>query len=147
MATRTMARMKISLEKMLEGGRSHPAMQVLSRPAYTWAMTDVQPQLSAEATPRRVSAVPQQPISAYGLIGDMRTAALIGLGGSIDWCCMPRFDSGSVFASLLDPERGGSWSVRPEGKWTSTQRYLPRTNILETTFRTPDDGIVPGHDF
>jgi GH15 family glucan-1,4-alpha-glucosidase len=139
--------MKISMEMMLEGGRSMPPMQVPSRSAYTWAMTDVQPQLSAEASPRRMSAVPQQPISAYGLIGDMRTAALVGLDGSIDWCCMPRFDSGSVFASLLDPERGGSWSVRPEGKWTSTQRYLPRTNILETTFRTPEDGIVSLTDF
>jgi GH15 family glucan-1,4-alpha-glucosidase len=110
-------------------------------------MTDVQPPLSAEALVRRSGAVPQQPISAYGLIGDMRTAALVGLDGSIDWCCLPRFDSGSVFASILDPERGGCWSVRPAGKWTSTQRYLPRTNILETTFRTADDGIVTVTDF
>ena len=73
----------------------------------------------------------------------MRTAALVGLDGAIDWCCLPRFDSGSVFAALLDPERGGTWAIRPEGEWTSTQRYLPRTNILETTFRTADDGV--GH--
>jgi GH15 family glucan-1,4-alpha-glucosidase len=110
-------------------------------------MTDVQPELSAETPVRRSGAAPQQPISAYGLIGDMRTAALVGLDGSIDWCCLPRFDSGSVFASLLDPERGGCWSVRPAGRWTSTQRYLPRTNILETTFRTADDGIVSVTDF
>ncbi len=57
---------------------------------------------------------------------------------AIDWCCLPRFDSGSVFAALLDPERGGTWAIRPRGEWTSTQRYLPRTNILETTFRTAD---------
>ena len=82
-------------------------------------------------------------MSDYGLIGDMRTAALIGLDGAIDWCCLPRFDSGSVFAALLDPERGGTWSVRPEGEWTSTQRYLPRTNILETTFRTAGRGRRP----
>ena len=75
-------------------------------------------------------------ISDYGLIGDMRTAALVGLNGAIDWCCLPRFDSGSVFAALLDPERGGTWAVRPAVPWTSTQRYLPLTNILETTFRT-----------
>jgi GH15 family glucan-1,4-alpha-glucosidase len=109
-------------------------------------MTDVQPLSPAEALGRRSGAVRQQPISDYGLIGDMRTAALVGLDGSIDWCCLPRFDSGSVFASLLDPERGGSWSIRPRSKWTSTQRYLPRTNILETTFRT-DEGVVNVTDF
>src|SRR4051794_13218542 len=83
-----------------------------------------------------------QPISAYGLIGDMRTVALVGLDGGIDWCCLPRFDSGSVFAAILDPERGSTWSVRPEGSWTSTQRYLPRTNVLETTFTTPGGRLV-----
>jgi GH15 family glucan-1,4-alpha-glucosidase len=80
--------------------------------------------------------MPQQPISSYGLIGDMRTAALVGLDGAIDWCCLPRFDSGSVFAALLDPERGGTWSIRPVGRWTSSQRYVARTNVLETTFET-----------
>ncbi len=88
----------------------------------------------------------QQPISAYGLIGDMRTAALVGLDGAIDWCCLPRFDSGSVFGALLDPERGGTFSIRPVGAWTSKQRYLPRTNILETTFTT-DGGVVTVTDF
>jgi GH15 family glucan-1,4-alpha-glucosidase len=80
------------------------------------------------------------------MIGDMRTAALVGVDGAIDWCCLPRFDSGSVFAGLMDPERGGTWSIRPEGEWTSTQRYLPRTNILETTFRTAG-GVVVLTDF
>jgi len=85
-------------------------------------------------------------ISDYGLIGDMRTAALVGLNGAIDWCCLPRFDSGSVFAALLDPERGGTWVVWPAVPWTSTQRYLPLTNILETTFRTAS-GTVTVTDF
>jgi GH15 family glucan-1,4-alpha-glucosidase len=98
-----------------------------------------------EPTGRRAPP-PQQPISSYGLIGDMRTAALVGLDGAIDWCCLPRFDSGSVFAALLDPERGGTWSIRPLGEWSSTQRYLPRTNILETTFQTAD-GAVRVTDF
>ena len=110
-------------------------------------MTDVQPQSPTEAPGRRSGAVRQQPISGYGMIGDMRTAALIGLDGSVDWCCLPRFDSGSVFAALLDAERGGTWGVHPEGRWTSTQRYLPRTNILETTFRTADGGILTLTDF
>ncbi len=79
----------------------------------------------------------QPSISSYGLIGDMRTAALVGLHGGIDWCCLPRFDSGSVFAALLDPQRGGTWLIQPRGEFTSTQQYSPGTNILETTFRTP----------
>jgi GH15 family glucan-1,4-alpha-glucosidase len=87
-----------------------------------------------------------QPISSYGMIGDMRTAALVGLDGAIDWCCLPRFDSGSVFAALLDPDRGGTWAIRPSVAWTSTQRYLPRTNILETTFTT-GEGVVSVTDF
>ncbi|HEY9014918.1 MAG TPA: trehalase-like domain-containing protein, partial [Gemmatimonadales bacterium] len=110
-------------------------------------MTEVQPQSPTETVGRRSGAVRTQPISDYGLIGDMRTAALVGLDGAIDWCCLPRFDSGSVFAALLDSERGGTWAIRPEGRWTSTQRYLPRTNILETTFETPDGGKVSLTDF
>src|SRR5919206_1376311 len=102
-------------------------MQDPPHSAYTWAMTDVQDQPPTEAPARRSGAARHHPISEYGLIGDMRTAALIGLDGSIDWCCLPRFDSGSVFAALLDPERGGTWGVSPIGRWSSTQRYLPRT--------------------
>jgi GH15 family glucan-1,4-alpha-glucosidase len=122
-------------------------MQDPLQAAYTWAMTDVQEETPTEALARRSGAARHQPISAYGLIGDMRTAALIGLDGSIDWCCLPRFDSSSVFAALLDHERGGTWSIHPEGRWTSTQRYLPRTNILETTFRTADGAVATLTDF
>jgi len=109
-------------------------------------MTDLRSDVPLEAGERR--SVPTRPLllSEYGLIGDMRTAALVGTDGAIDWCCLPRFDSGSVFAALLDPERGGTWAIRPQGEWTSTQRYLPRTNILETTFRTAE-GIVVLTDF
>jgi GH15 family glucan-1,4-alpha-glucosidase len=135
------------VEKVLEGGHVRLAMQDPAHSAYTWAMTDVQDQTPTEAPARRSGAARHQPISAYGLIGDMRTAALIGLDGSIDWCCLPRFDSASVFAALLDTERGGTWAIHPEGRWTSTQRYLPRTNILETTFRTADDAVVSVTDF
>jgi GH15 family glucan-1,4-alpha-glucosidase len=122
-------------------------MQDAVHSAYTWAMTDVQDLSPTEAPARRSGAVRHQPISAYGLMGDMRTAALVGLDGSIDWCCLPRFDSGSVFAALLDTERGGTWAIHPEGRWTSTQRYLPRTNILETAFRTADGAIISVTDF
>jgi GH15 family glucan-1,4-alpha-glucosidase len=84
----------------------------------------------------------EPPISAYGMIGDMRTAALVGLDGGIDWLCLPRFDSGSVFAALLDRERGGTWAIRPDVPWISHQRYLPRTNVLETGFNTGDGQLV-----
>src|SRR4051794_19976831 len=109
-------------------------------------MTDVSLDATSDAAERRPVAPRALTLGEYGLIGDMRTAALIGLDGAIDWCCLPRFDSGSVFAALLDRERGGTWSIRPEGEWTSTQRYLPRTNILETTFRTAG-GVAVLTDF
>ncbi len=78
----------------------------------------------------------QPTISDYGLIGDMQSAALVGRHGGIDWCCLPRFDSGSVFAALLDPQRGGTWLIQPAEPYAAVQRYLTGTNILETTFRT-----------
>ncbi len=89
----------------------------------------------------------QPPISSYGLIGDMRTAALVGREGGIDWCCLPRFDSGSVFAAILDHERGGTWRVWPEAPHESRQRYLPGTNILETTFDLGGGTTVEVVDF
>src|SRR6478736_6238810 len=109
-------------------------------------MTNLQFDSAPDAADRRPTAARSPALSDYGLIGDMRTAALIALDGAIDWCCLPRFDSGSVFAAILDQERGGTWSVRPAVEWTSTQRYLPRTNILETTFRTAG-GVVVLTDF
>ena len=109
-------------------------------------MTNLQLDSAADSADRRPPSARMPPLSDYGLIGDMRTAALIGLDGAIDWCCLPRFDSGSVFAAILDQERGGTWSIRPAVDWTSTQRYLPRTNILETTFRTAG-GVAVLTDF
>ena len=85
-------------------------------------------------------------IADYALIGDMRTAALVGRHGGIDWCCLPRFDSSSIFAALLDPQRGGTWLVQPSEPFAATQRYLNGTNVLETTFRT-DRGEVALTDF
>lgn len=77
------------------------------------------------------------PISAYGLIGDCRSAALVGSDGSIDWCCLPRFDSPSIFGRLLDARRGGAWELGPVGPSTSWQHYVDKTNILRTIFETP----------
>lgn len=76
-----------------------------------------------------------RPISEYGVIGDCRTAALIGPDGSIDWCCMPHFDSPAIFCRLLDAEKGGFFRVGPIHDAEASMTYLPNTNILETTFQ------------
>lgn len=83
-----------------------------------------------------------KPINGYGLIGNTRTAALVGYDGSIDWCCLPKFDSPTVFAALLDRSKGGSWSISPKGKGTSTQEYLKNTNVLETEFYVGNSKVV-----
>jgi alpha,alpha-trehalase len=89
-----------------------------------------------------------KPISAYGIIGDMRSAALVGTDGSIDWCCFPRFDSPSLFGALLDRTRGGRLGIAPTGAFTAQQRYLPLTNILVTSFHTHrETGVVEVTDF
>jgi alpha,alpha-trehalase len=81
-----------------------------------------------------------QPVAAYGLLADCNSAALVARDGSIDWLCLPRFDSPSVFARILDPA-GGHWSIRPRGAFTSERRYLPGTLVIETTFTT-ERGVV-----
>jgi GH15 family glucan-1,4-alpha-glucosidase len=87
------------------------------------------------------------PISDHGLVGDLRTAALVGTDGSIGWFCPGRFDAPSVFASVLDAERGGSWTLEPvDGSVRSQQFYFPDTAVLATRFLT-DEGVVEVHDF
>jgi GH15 family glucan-1,4-alpha-glucosidase len=77
----------------------------------------------------------------YGMIGNGRSAALISDRGSIDWCCLPDFDSPSVFAKLLDEKIGGYCSFEVDNSFTINQRYLKRTNILCTTFRNGKDAF------
>ena len=85
--------------------------------------------------------MPYQPIENYGLIGNLRTAALVGMDGSIDWLCLPHFDSPSVFAALLDDQKGGRFRIAPPGEgYRHKQHYWPNTNILITRF-LPADGI------
>lgn len=86
------------------------------------------------------------PIDQYGIIGDMRTAALVSTQGSIDWFCLPHFDSPSVFAALLDDRRGGTFRLNPESPCTTRQFYLPATNVLVTRFLS-EQGVVELHDF
>jgi GH15 family glucan-1,4-alpha-glucosidase len=81
-------------------------------------------------------------IEDYALIGDMRTAALVGLDGSVDWLCVPRFDSAACFASLLGTAEHGRWLVAPTGAATVKRRYRTDTLILETRFSTKHGEIM-----
>lgn len=88
-----------------------------------------------------------QPIENYGIIGDLETAALVSMNGSIDFLCFPNFDSPSIFAALLDDHRGGYFQIAPtEGQFQYRQRYLPDSNILLTRF-LGEAGIVEISDF
>ncbi len=72
------------------------------------------------------------PIESYGLIGDLHSAALVGINGSIDWCCLPNFDSPSVFGRILDDQIGGHFEIAPVHPAKQRQMYLPDSNILVT---------------
>jgi GH15 family glucan-1,4-alpha-glucosidase len=86
------------------------------------------------------------PIAEHGVIGDLRSAALVGTDGTVDWFCAPRFDSPSIFASILDDEVGGCWRLEPTCEVTNQQQfYIPDTNVLVTRFLTAD-GIVEVQD-
>ena len=88
------------------------------------------------------------PIAEHGVIGDLHTVALVGTDGTIDWFCCPRFDSPSVFGSLLDHRRGGRYRIQPavSESCTTRQLYFPDTNVLITRFLTPD-GVGEVQDF
>ena len=81
-----------------------------------------------------------RPVADYGLLADCNSAALVDRYGSVDWLCLPRYDSDAIFSRLLDPG-AGHWSIRPAGSYSSERRYLPGTLVIETTFTT-DTGTV-----
>jgi GH15 family glucan-1,4-alpha-glucosidase len=88
------------------------------------------------------------PIEDYAIIGDLHTVALVGKNGSIDWCCIPRFDSPSVFGAILDADKGGFFRITPPEvpDMRNQQIYLPETNVLITRFLLPD-GVAEITDF
>ena len=86
------------------------------------------------------------PIAEHGLIGDLRSAALVGTDGTIDWYCCPRFDAPSVFASILDADRGGCFELAADVPARTKQFYFPDTNVLITRFFA-DDGVGEIQDF
>src|SRR5205823_1315223 len=91
--------------------------------------------------------MPYQPIETYGVIGNMRTAALVGQDGSLDWLCLPRFDSPSVFGAVLDDRIGGRFRIAPTVReYRRKQHYWPDTNVLVTRFLHAD-GIGEIEDY
>ena len=87
-----------------------------------------------------------KPIESYGVIGDMHSVALVGTDGSIDWCCLPHFDSPSVFAAILDDKKGGHFQIAATHEGSQRQMYLPETNVLLTRFLS-DEGVGEVIDF
>ncbi|HRO60441.1 MAG TPA: glycoside hydrolase family 15 protein [Burkholderiaceae bacterium] len=84
-----------------------------------------------------------RPLEDYGLIGNMISAALVGRDGSIDWLCLPRFDSPACFAALLGGPGNGRWLIAPEAPhWRSSRHYLPGTAVLETCFETAGGAVT-----
>ncbi|MGB3545203.1 glycoside hydrolase family 15 protein [Rubrivirga sp.] len=90
--------------------------------------------------------IPYAPIEDYGLIGNMRTAALVGKNGSVDWLCLPHFDSPSVFGGILDSEKGGHFRIEVDGSYATRQTYLPDSNVLVTRF-TGEEGAAEVVDY
>ncbi|MGI8335901.1 glycoside hydrolase family 15 protein [Actinomadura scrupuli] len=86
------------------------------------------------------------PVAEHGLIGDLRTTALVDSVGTIDWYCCPRFDAPSVFASILDADRGGSFELAADVRARTKQFYLPDSNVLITRFFS-DEGLGEVQDF
>src|SRR5690348_17713984 len=98
-------------------------------------ITQPSPQASAAARPGGF-----RPIADYGLLADCNASALVDRDGSIDWLCLPRYDSDAIFARMLDPD-AGHWSIRPAGEYTVERRYVPGSLVVETTFTTTGGAV------
>ena len=108
---------------------------------------DVRADRPGQVAPAGARRVRYLPIAEHGLIGDLHSVALVGTDGTIDWYCCPRFDSPSVFAAILDADRGGLFRIAPDyDGWSSKQLYLPDTNVLITRFLMPE-GVGEVQDF
>ncbi len=81
-------------------------------------------------------------IGDYAIVGNLETVALVGKNGSVDWFPAPHLESPSVFARILDSEKGGHFSINPAGSFESDQEYVPKTNILKTSFETKGGKVV-----
>src|SRR2546427_11064529 len=90
---------------------------------------------TAPSTAAQERAAVSMPIADYGLLADCNSAALVARDGSIDWLCVPRYDSPSVFGRILDPD-AGHWAITPTAPFTSERRYLSGPLAIETTFTT-----------
>ncbi|HEX2087858.1 MAG TPA: trehalase-like domain-containing protein, partial [Solirubrobacteraceae bacterium] len=103
-------------------------------------MTDV---IAPVPAPGRAPSAPGdfRPIADYGLLADCTSAALVDRSGSIDWLCLPHYDSPAVFARLLDPA-AGHWAIRPAGDFEVSRRYLPGSLVVETTFTTATGAVT-----
>ncbi len=116
------------------------------RPAKTRPLPPSHLGASRERAPSPASGTPYPPIADYALIGDCHSAALVSRSGSIDWCCLPRFDSDSCFGRLLDWNKGGYFAITPLGGYRVKREYLHDSLILVTTF-TSRSGEVRLIDF
>src|SRR5450759_4838366 len=98
--------------------------------------------MASPACPRSEGTVPVARIEDYAIVGDLHTAALIGKDGSIDWMCLPHFDSPACFAALLDSPEAGRWLLAPaSGGVCASRRYRPGTLILETEWESADGRV------